>query len=74
MVLVFYTGNSDAPLSNFLGNVYGENSLAGHVETYGEASWARFRDEPPSAWYYLRWAGMAVPVFPSAYVVFDTTP
>lgn len=56
------------------GSVYGDKANAGHVETYGEATWARFIDEPPSAWFYLRWAGMAVPVFPSAYAVLDVTP
>jgi hypothetical protein len=56
------------------GNIYGEKPTAGHVETFGEATWAKFMDEPPSAWYFLRWAGIAVPVFPSAYAVLDVTP
>ena len=42
-------------------------------ETYGVARWCEFRSEPPSAWYFMRWAGLAMPVFPAAYFVFDTT-
>lgn len=53
--------------------VLGTNPLD-FTETYGVASWARLKDEPPSAWYFMRWAGLACPVFPSAYAVFDTTP
>lgn len=56
------------------GNVYGSNVNGGHVEVYGEAMYAKFKDEPPSAWQYLRWAGLAVPVFTWAYLVCDVTP
>jgi len=44
------------------------------AKTYGLASWSRLSDEPPSATAFMRWAGLAIPVFPDAYVVLDVTP
>lgn len=44
------------------------------AKTYGLASWGRLADEPPSATVYMRWAGLAIPVLPDAYVVLDVTP
>lgn len=60
------------------GSVRHPNSVYGaptdFAKTYGLASWSRLADEPPSATVYLRWAGLAIPVFPDAYVVLDVTP
>jgi len=44
------------------------------AKSYGLTSWSRLADEPPSAVVYMRWAGLAIPVFPSAYAVLDVTP
>ena len=52
--------------------VYG--SVSDFNETFGVAAWSRLKDNPPAAWYFQRWAGLAVPVFPSAYLVADVTP
>jgi hypothetical protein len=52
--------------------VYG--GVQDFVKTYGVAAWSRLKDDPPEAWYYQRWAGYAIPVFPSAYAVADVTP
>ena len=48
--------------------------LSAFNESFGVAAWSRFLDEPPSAWAYLRWAGLPVLVDPSAIVNLDTTP
>lgn len=56
----------------FPNTVYG--GVTGFNKTFGVAAWSRLKDEPPSAVYYQRWAELAIPVFPSAYVVMDVTP
>jgi hypothetical protein len=54
-------------------SAYGTNPLD-FDETWGMANWVRFKDEPPSAWKYLRWAGIAIPVYPWAYACLDVIP
>lgn len=60
------------------GSVRYPNSLYGQpdafAKSYGLTSWGRLADEPPSACVYMRWAALAIPVFPSAYCVLDVTP
>lgn len=60
------------------GEVQFPNTVYGGVRDFskvnGVAAWSRLKDEPPSAIYYQRWAELAIPVFPSAYCVMDTTP
>lgn len=75
---IIFTGPVDASWCQFhRGSVRYPNSVLGSVKdftkSYGLTTWARLKDEPPAAWVYQRWAGLFVPVFPSAYVVFDTT-
>lgn len=60
------------------GSVRYPNTLTGaptaFEKSYGLTSWSRLADEPPSACVYMRWARLAIPVFPSAYCVLDVTP
>jgi hypothetical protein len=60
------------------GSVRYPNTLYGQpdafAKSYGLTSWGRLADEPPSAVVFMRWAGLAIPVFPSAYAVLDVTP
>lgn len=62
---------------NHRGLVRWPTALMGSVRdfgsSYGVASWARLRDEPPALTMYHRWAGLPVLVFPAAVVNFDTT-
>jgi hypothetical protein len=51
--------------------VYG--GLDALAKSYGPTAWSRLKDNPPAAWYFQRWAELCIPVFPSAYVVADTT-
>ena len=53
-------------------SVYG--SVTSFNKSYGVASWSRLKDDPPEAWMFQRWAELAIPVFPAAYVVADVTP
>jgi len=60
------------------GSVRYPNTLYGQpdafAKSYGLTSWGRLADEPPSAAVYMRWASLAIPVFPSAYAVLDVVP
>lgn len=60
------------------GSVRYPNTLYGQpdafAKSYGLTSWCRLSDEPVGAKALMRWASLAIPVFPSAYAVLDTTP
>lgn len=43
-------------------------------QTFGVASWARLKDEPPSLTLYHRWAGLPILVFPWAVMNMDVVP
>lgn len=43
-------------------------------KSYGLTSWSEKASEPPSYQVFQRWAGLAIPVFPTAIVVLDVTP
>lgn len=60
------------------GSVRYPNTLYGapteFTKSYGLTSWSRLKDEPPAACVYMRWKGLAIPVFPSAYLVLSVIP
>lgn len=60
------------------GSVRYPNALYGPVDafakSYGLTTWSRLADEPPSAKVLMRYAKLAIPVFPSAYAVLDVVP